>query len=319
MICGRHSASLNWSNDWTGFYLLLGIDLIEMRPRVVPGPLLVLLAVALAVAVPAVALGATPPAGTDAGPVSTDPGPAAIDPGPAATDDGLSENKTGVQMTAYMQSTAEEANATVETGLWMAGIERSPNPDNRIRDRAADLAARLERLRNRTESLNRTRENGSLPPVVYNARAAALDARVDGLQQAVEATAETADRYGVNVSKLDTLRAEASNLSGPEVAAIARNLTTHGPPAWAGNETAGPPSDGANRTGPPENPGQSDDRGGPGNSGNASSAGDGNAGNGSDGRNASGPVDKDDSANDEADSTDDEDEANIEREMLYFR
>jgi len=217
-----------------------------MRPGAVPRPVLVVLAVVVATAAPAVALGG--------GPL-------------AATDEGPDENSTGVQLTAYMQSTAEGTNATVETGLWVAAMDRSGNPENELRKRAGELEARLDRLRNRSNSLNRTRANGSLSPVVYNARAAAVSARVDGLQAAVEATTETADRFGVNVSELETLRAEARNLSGPAVAAIARNLTSRGPPALAGNASADRRGANGNQTGPPEDPGGAGDGGPPGDEG----------------------------------------------------
>ena len=251
---------------------------IEMRVREVIAPVLVVLVVAVGTVVPALAVGAGPH---------------------AQTANGTAANTTGVQLTAYMQSTAAETNASVETGMWVAAIENSANPDNKIRQRADSLDARLDQLRDRSESLNRSRANGTLPPVVYNAQAAMVHAEIVGLQEAINETSETAGRYGVNVTTLERLRTEAANLTGPEVAAIARNLTTHGPPPWAGNRSAGPgndtgpPEDPGNGTGPPEDAGNGTqgDNGKPEDPGNGSQAGgsgNGNSGGGDGGTNTGG-------------------------------
>lgn len=206
----------------------------------------------------------------------------------AATGDDAAENTTGVQLTAYMQTTAAETNASVETGMWAADINSSANPDNKIRQQATSLEQRLENLRNRTKALKRLRANGSLPPVVYNARAAVVQAQIAGLEQAINATAQAAERFGVNVTRLDELRSQASNMTGPEVAAIAQNLTAGGTPPWAGNGSAdgaqgneSGPGDAGNESRPGDSAGN-ESRTGDG-SGNESRPGDGGAGNGTSG------------------------------------
>ena len=88
-----------------------------------------------------------------------------------------------------------------------------------------------------------------------------LAARIQALERAMNETGETARSIGVNTTRLDALRSEASKLRGHEVASMARNLSggppaeiPGGPPAEAlgpSNESAGNgPTDGGGKTPP---------------------------------------------------------------------
>ncbi len=128
---------------------------------------------------------------------------------------------------------------------------------------------RLAALRAEREQLERARENGTISENAYRVRAAQLSARTTALRQVTDRTAqrartlpaETLRRNGVNVTALETLRTEADELTGPEVAAIARTLagpgatrgSGFGPPENAGRDAPGPSGPPADSPGPSEN------------------------------------------------------------------
>ena len=177
-----------------------------------------------------------------------------------ATDNATNQSETagmGAQLTAFTQSSSSALNDSVENGMWKAGFNQS-NASERarlVRDRAGTLEGRLARLQAQNESVRERYENGSLPQPAYIAQQSRLSARIDALRTAINDTDEAAAQAGVNDSRLERLRQNASTLTGPEVAAIARGLGG-GPPADRGPPAnRGPPADGGDR-GPPEDPGE---------------------------------------------------------------
>jgi len=198
----------------------------------------------------------------------------------------------GTQLTAFTQSSSAAANDSVENGMWRAGFEQS-NASERARlvtDRTGGLEARLERLQAENESIQQRYENGNLSEQAYVARQSRLDARIDALRTAVNDTDEAATEAGVNDSRLERLKQNASQLSGPQVAGIARGLGG-GPsemPPQAANRTGdrGPPADAGNQSnGDDSGPGQSGDgagqaegAGGSGGDGSGQAGGSGNGG-----------------------------------------
>ncbi len=136
------------------------------------------------------------------------------------------------------------------------------------------LQGRLAELSDREDELHRARENGTLSTGEYRARLARLYAKQRALQRLTNRTGRVARglperalrQQGINVTTLRTLRLQARDLTGPEVADIARGIAGEGvgrpagtgPPAVPGNRT-GSPGDG--RSGPPDE----DERGPPAN------------------------------------------------------
>lgn len=104
------------------------------------------------------------------------------------------------------------------------------------------LSDRLADLRERKAALTERYENGSMSRGEYQARLARLGAQIQTLTSMANRTSDAArdlptealEAKGVNVTALENLRQNAANLSGPEVAAAARNLTRGGPPAGLG-------------------------------------------------------------------------------------
>lgn len=172
-----------------------------------------------------------------------------------ATRNATNESETagmGTQLTAFTQSSSSAVNDSVENGMWKAGFNQS-NASERarlVRDRAGTLEERLARLQQENASLRDSHENGTVAEPAYIARQSRLSARIDALRAAINDTDDAAARAGVNDSRLERLRRNASELKGPEVAAIARGLGG-GPP-----EDRGPPAD----RGQPADRGPSEDR-----------------------------------------------------------
>jgi hypothetical protein len=154
----------------------------------------------------------------------------------------------GAEVSAFMQASASDANASVDEGMFAAEWNRSTASADELVDRRANaLESRLGALQNQKERL--LAKEDQLSDVAFTARTSALAARIDALENAINSTSARAQRAGVSATRLGELRANASELSGPEVAAIARNLRVGvgGPP----NGTPGS-GNGPGGAGPPE-------------------------------------------------------------------
>ncbi|MEF8973468.1 MAG: hypothetical protein V5A15_01150, partial [Haloarcula sp.] len=133
-----------------------------------------------------------------------------------------------------------------------------------VADQVNDSEARLTELRQRKQALTEARENGSMSEGEYRAKAAQLHAETKNVQRLAAETNETASRLpaealekkGVNAAAVRTLSQRASELSGPEVAAIAQGIAGPNVGQQARPDAASDRgSDAANRT-------EADDRSG---------------------------------------------------------
>jgi len=152
-----------------------------------------------------------------------------------------------------------------ERAFWNAGSN-----DSRARLVARNgetLETRLNELQGATRHLEAAAQNDSIGQGQYQSQAAILSARIATLERRLNQTSDAGrtippavrEQHGVNITRLGHLQRAAGNLSGPEMAAIARTIAgpnpgmgpgMTGPPETVGNGPQGPP---ANRTGPPEN------------------------------------------------------------------
>ncbi len=234
----------------------------------------VLAAVGVTVVAPVAALAPVGPV-----PQAGDNGTADDGPAEDTADNRTVNGSFGTQVASFMQASAASTDSSVESGVWQASVNRSAQPGRAVESRAAALEDRLDRLQNRSARLAAARERGGIPEVAYTARASAVRAQLDAVRTAISEANETAQQAGVNTARLDRLRDRAANLTGPEVAALARNITDvgRGPPPGVG-----PPEDGTR--GPPNNgTGGPAGEGGPDSPGNATGSGNGADDPGSDG------------------------------------
>lgn len=115
-----------------------------------------------------------------------------------------------------------------------------------IARQATQSQARLAALRTERQQLETARENGSIGANEYRVRAAHLSARAVALERVSNRTTQTASglpretlrQNGVNVTSLETLRSSADQLTGPDIAAIARTLAGPGATRGTGLERA---------------------------------------------------------------------------------
>jgi len=253
----------------------------------------------------AVAVGAgAVPAVVDDSPDAPAAAQASADPVPNESNG----SAVGTEVSAFMESSSESTNGSVDRGMFDAAYNESDadDRDDLVRNRTETLAARLERLEAEKQRLIERRDE--MNDVAYRARMSSLVTRIHELRTAINDTERKATETGVSTDELDRLRNATGNLTGPEVARIARNLSsvTPGPPPGAGppNET-GPPDDrrgppGDNETGPQgdDEPGPPADAGnetGPPTEGNETGPPDGNGtGSPGDGVNGSGGSDSSD-------------------------
>lgn len=132
-----------------------------------------------------------------------------------------------------------------------------------VADKLVELEQRVEDLDERTRRLGEARANGSISEGEYRAELSEVAAQSQSTQRLVNASSETAsglpadvlEANGVNVSAIQTLKNNAGNLTGPEVAAVARSIAgpSQGipPSADAGPGDRGP-GDRGNRTDTPD-------------------------------------------------------------------
>lgn len=214
-----------------------------MRTRAALVACLLFVAV-LALALPAVAQGDT---GSDA-------------------NESVDDVTVGESISGFMQSTEASAEGDVDQGLYQARYETANESERTaiVEERTANLEARLTAVEDRIDRIQADRDE--MDPIAYRARMSAAAAQLRSLEASANGTERDAATVGVNTTRLETLRNRAAELSGREVAAIARNL-------------AGVTPDGPNGSGPPEDPGRGDGQGSPngtpGDSGNGTGASDG--------------------------------------------
>lgn len=190
---------------------------------------------------------------------------AAAAAGPAAAqsaDANETENASlGADISSFMQSSAAEIGGAVETGMWTESFNATENQSERrrlVERRTTDLRAELDDVRERKAELEAERESGNLSTAAYKAQVGQLVGRINALEAAINATEPRARQVNANVDAVEMLETDARNLTGPRVAAVARNTSgvgTPGPPEGVGDGDlpgtagdAGPSEEAANGT-----------------------------------------------------------------------
>ncbi|MFB6266739.1 MAG: hypothetical protein ABEI31_03690 [Halodesulfurarchaeum sp.] len=179
-----------------------------------------------------------------------------------------SENATvspGAMLSGVIGVQHAEINGAVEQrafGLRVAAAASNGSIAQVIDETEQNLQARLSSLRAELQRLREARRNGSISEATYRAEVSELAARIQNVRALANSSARTAQHlpadvlqeHGVNVSAIRTLKMHAANLTGPEVAEIARSIAgpdigkpvgppegvPGGPPEWV----PGGPSDG---------------------------------------------------------------------------
>ncbi|MFB6353123.1 MAG: hypothetical protein ABEJ92_03465 [Halobacteriales archaeon] len=117
-------------------------------------------------------------------------------------------------------------------GLAIAGATTDAARAAILMRHVGQLEERLRELERRKQALQSARANGTISEAAYRARIAELAARAATLRSLANLTTATASRLpadvlaaeGVNATAIRSLERRAANLTGPEVAAIARSI-----------------------------------------------------------------------------------------------
>jgi hypothetical protein len=195
-----------------------------------------------------------------------------------ATQSGNDSVAAGALLSGAIGVQEAEIDGEVESRSFGIKVAQAATDDAKARvvgEQLNDSEGRLTELQNRLESLEDAHENGSISQGQYASRAAKLQTEVNNIQRMGNETAnvsetlprETLEANGVNATAIRTLRQNAANMTGPEVAAVARTIAGpgagQGPPDRAGsagdrpggNETGPSDRPGGNETGPSDRPG----------------------------------------------------------------
>lgn len=176
-------------------------------------------------------------------------GAVVADDAPSETDgdtDAESNESFGATVSSFAQASVAEAESEVDDGMFAAALNRSDEDERR-----ALIEQRQERLEQRQERLAADRASlRDVDPDEATVRDRAVAARVDagaiGLERSINGTEQAAAAAGLDTETLAELRANASELRGPEVAELARSI------AGVGGER-GPPVDVPGGGGPGDN------------------------------------------------------------------
>lgn len=191
----------------------------------------------------------------------------------------------GERLSGVVGVQGAEVEGSVESRAFGQSVAAAASNESKaavVAERVDRLETRLSELQDRREQLRQARDNGSISDGAYQARMASLAARIEGVHeqlnhsQAVTTTlpAQARQAAGVDAGRIDTLRSQARNLSGGEVAAIARSVAGPGvgrgvPAGQGGGPPAGIPGGPGNGMGPGNGvgggPGNGMGGGGPGN------------------------------------------------------
>lgn len=155
------------------------------------------------------------------------------------------ESESNATVSAVMQANAAEAEHAVESGMFDAAFETADNESRAalVADHTDDLEADLEALREERETLRERADE--LSPSVYQARMTRLAVEISSLERAIDRTEPKANATGVGRERLETLRENATELAGPDVAAAARGVPGFGEHPGAGpGPAAGPGANG---------------------------------------------------------------------------
>lgn len=183
------------------------------------------------------------PGGEVAGQIATASAPAI---GGIMQSENASNASLGSSISSFMQASEADAQTGVDNGMFDAAFDRANESEQArlVTDRTGTLEQRLDALRQERQEVLDGTAGGNLSEAERAAKIAQLTARIQGLERAINQTEVAAERTGVDTSKLQLLRSEARNMTGPEVAQIATGLTDidrrNHSVAGRGNGTKGP-------------------------------------------------------------------------------
>lgn len=156
----------------------------------------------------------------------------------------------GAQLSGVVGVGEAELEGDVESrayGIQVAQAKTNDSKADVVAERLNATEKRLDELEDRKEELDEARANGSMSEGTYQAKVAAVHARTQSVERLANQTNETAqglpaellEQKGINATAIQTLKDRASELSGPETAAIARTIAGENAGQGNGPQMAG--------------------------------------------------------------------------------
>jgi len=200
-------------------------------------------------------------------------GLAAVDSSSAQAADNGSAVAPGERMSGVVGVGEAEIGATHQQRAFGLQVSQAASDEVRadaVAEQLTDVEQRLAELEQRRTELEAAREAGEISGGRYRAAIARIAAQTEALQSLGNQTGQVAgklptellEQRNVNAERIQQLSQRASNLTGPEVAEIARGIAGNG----VGEIPRGPPVDvpvGPNDDRPRGPPGGDDRPGGP--------------------------------------------------------
>jgi len=148
------------------------------------------------------------------------------------------ENATiapGEQLSGVVSVQDAELEGEVQSRAYGIRVANASGNDSRaavVAEQLGDIETRLTELEQRRQTLDEARENGSMSEGQYRARVARVAAETQTVERlanqsnamAQDLPAESLEAKGINATAITTLSERANELSGPEVAEIARSI-----------------------------------------------------------------------------------------------
>lgn len=141
----------------------------------------------------------------------------------------------GAQLSGVVGVGEAELEGDVESrayGIQVAQAKTNEARADVVADRLNASEKQMDDLEAQKQGLDEARANGSMSEGEYSAKVAAVHARTQSVDHITNQTNETAqglpvellEQKGINATAIQTLKDRASDLSGPETAAIARSI-----------------------------------------------------------------------------------------------
>lgn len=169
----------------------------------------------------------------------------------------------GEQISILVHNHQTEVSHTVENSAFEVAFERGG--EAAVENRTQELQERLDRAEEKKAEIEEKVESGEMSERRAMAEKARVSTEADSVNRSADSVMDKAAEQGINVSAVETLKQNASELSGEEVSRIARSIAGPGVAEDRRPEQAGPPEDGApegaldqNRTQEPDKDGDVD-------------------------------------------------------------
>ncbi|WP_246998546.1 hypothetical protein [Halosolutus gelatinilyticus] len=162
------------------------------------------------------------------------------------TEEDSGEAESNATVATFMYVSAADAENTIESELFAVKYENADNESRQalVQERTEDLEAELATLEAEREDLRGQKDD--LSNGRYRSRMTKLTVGIAALERSIDRTKPRAEETGVGRARLVTLEKNVSELSGPDIAAVANGI-----PGFDRTPGRGPPAD--RDLGPPSN------------------------------------------------------------------